>query len=99
VIVPARLRLPAALGGAVLDVELELELPAGVPRRNDDLLSDAELRSRWRCSGRTLARMRAAGELPFLQPTPRRFCYRRADVERLEVANGARRHAPRRPTR
>jgi hypothetical protein len=84
--IPAQLRLPAALGGAVLEVELDLpdealRSPAGEP----ELLSEQDLRARWRCSARTLARMRAERSLSYLQPTPRRFLYRREEIERLEA--------------
>ena len=97
--VPVRLTFPG-LGGLV--VEAVAEIPDDVLRPAAPAkLDNAELRARWRCSGRTLGRMRNTGKLPFIKLSPRRYLYSLADVERVEAESrrGGIRAVPRRAAR
>ena len=71
-----------ALGFAVA-VEVDLE-PTAAPA--PAFLTDADLKSRWRCSPRTLYRIRTARRLAFVTPSPGRFLYAVTDVEEFEAA-------------
>ena len=87
-----------ALGFSV-PVEVELN-PADTRAAADEMIDDAALRIRWKRSARTLKRLRDQHRLPYVQPTPRCFLYRLADVRAYEAANyrGASRLAVRRTT-
>jgi len=80
---PATIRVPS-LGGIELVVEVELPDDLLARPQAPATLTDAELRARWRCSARTLARLRTERRLPFATPTPRRVVYALADVEAYE---------------
>jgi hypothetical protein len=84
-ILPIRLRIPA-LGGIELVGEIELpDSLASRPEAPADL-TDSDLRARWRCSARTVKRLRDAKRLPYYELRPRLFRYRLADVEAFECA-------------
>lgn len=89
-LVPIKLRVPSL--GLVLDAEVEVpdSLVAGAAPTT---LTDAELRVRWRRSARTLARLRNAGKLLFVEPTPGNYLYKLADIEAIEQGRGQSRQA------
>ena len=83
-----KIPLTVTVGGATF--EALVEVPDDILRpapAESDAFDNAELCERWRCSSRTLGRLRDAGRLPFSKPSPRKFLYRRADVEALEEQN------------
>ena len=87
--IPATIRIKA-LG---LEFECEFEIPrdalAVTTPESPSMLTDADLRDRWRCSSRSIYRLRRRGDLPYINPTPKKFLYRLADVERLEAESSA----------
>lgn len=86
------LRVPGL--GIVVPVEVELT-PAPEAGAAPELIDDAALRARWKCSARTLKRLRDQRRLPYLQPSARRFLYELGAVREYErqETRGAHRRA------
>lgn len=73
--------------GVRLPVVVELE-PVEAPSPTDHLIDETQLRARWKCSARTLKRLRDQHRLPYVQISPRRVAYRRDEVTKYEAACG-----------
>lgn len=75
-------------GGEPIPVEIELD-PAALAAPAPETVSDRELVERWRCSARTVARLRDRGLLHG-RKIGRRWHFPLADVRRLESGGGSR---------
>lgn len=72
-------------GREVARFDVEVEAPASAPDRPATHLTNRELCARWKCSSRTLARLRAERRIPFEELRAGLFRYRVADVEAYEA--------------
>jgi hypothetical protein len=82
------MKLPVKLRLNALGVELvgEIDVPDELlGRASAAPLNDEQLRARWGCSKRTLARHRASRRLAFFEPAARHYMYELADVESFEL--------------